>query len=266
MPRALITGATCGIGRALSEALAAHGFDLILLARDGVALDEAAADIATRFSVHCQVVAADLSVPAGQERAARAAREVDVLVNNAGAGLGRWFGETSWADEEQMLALNVIAPARLLHAALPGMQRRGYGRILNVSSVAGSGPAWQGATYGASKAYATRLTEDLAYSYALRKGPVALTALVLGHVDTQFHARAKLPPSPALLTLHAPWVAERAVRVLLRRRPPVRYVPAARYRVLEWALYHLPHRLMVLPYLADDLSRGNGGRTALRDG
>ncbi|MGK5547101.1 SDR family NAD(P)-dependent oxidoreductase [Streptomyces sp. URMC 127] len=255
MPRALVTGAGRGVGRALSEALAARGFDLTLLARDEAALGAAAGEIGARFEVHCDVMAEDLADPAGLERAAVAAREADVLVNNAGAGLGRWFGATEWADEQHMLALNVIAPARLLHAALPGMQRRGFGRVLNVSSVAGSGPAWQGATYGASKACITRLTEDLAYSRAMRSSPVAVTALVLGHVDTEFHERAGLPPPPRLLTLRAQWVAERAVRVLLRRRPPVRYVPAARYHVLERALHHLPHRLMTLPHLADDLSR-----------
>jgi short-subunit dehydrogenase len=141
-----------------------------------------------------------------------------------------------------------------LHAALPAMLRRGSGRVLNVSSVAATGPVWQGTTYGASKAFGLTLTESLAYSRRLRDSPVAVTALVLGHTTSRFHELAGIAPSPPLLTLASPYVAQRAVRAIHRRRPPVLCVPSLRYKLVAGLLRHLPGRLLTLPGLADDFT------------
>ncbi|WP_371574243.1 SDR family NAD(P)-dependent oxidoreductase [Streptomyces sp. NBC_01314] len=124
----------------------------------------------------------------------------NILVNNAGAGLGRSFEYTSWADEQRMLTLNVVAPTSLLHAALPAMLGRGTGGS-STSRRWATGPVWQGTTYGASKAFGLAPTESLAYSRRLRTSPVTVTALVLGHTTSRFHERAGIAPSPPLLTL-----------------------------------------------------------------
>ncbi len=201
-----------------------------------------------------------------------AAHGADILVNNAGAGLGRSFERTTWAQKQHMPALNVVAPARLLHAALPSTLRRGRGRILNVSSVAALGPVRQGTTYGASKAFSLALTESLARSRRLRRSPVALTAPVLGHTVSRFHEVAGIAPSPRLLTLPSPYVAQRAVRAVHRRRPPIVHVPSLRHTLLAGLVRHLPRPLIALPALADDLTShpfpetGPGARAPQSDG
>ncbi|MFE3267628.1 SDR family NAD(P)-dependent oxidoreductase [Streptomyces sp. NPDC059215] len=251
---ALVTGASYGIGADIARALAARGHDLVLVARSAGPLGRLAAALETEYGITARPLTADLSTEAGLEAAAALACEADVLVNNAGAGLGLSFERTAWEDERRMLSLNVVAPSRLVHAALPGMLGRGRGRILNVSSVAATAPVWLGTSYGASKAYALALTESLARTRRVRRSPVALTALVLGHTVSEFHERAGIPPSPPSLTLGSPYVAERAVRAILRRRPPVVCVPSVRYRVLAGLLGHLPHRIAALPPLADDFT------------
>jgi short-subunit dehydrogenase len=254
MSTALVTGASYGIGADIARALATRGHDLILVARSAEALNRLATDLEAHHDITARPLPADLTIEADLERVAAAARDSDMLVNNAGAGLGTSFEHTAWADERRMLDLNVVAPSRLIHAALPEMLRRGNGRILTVSSVAAVGPAWQGTSYGATKAYATALTESFAYARRIRTSPVALTALVLGHTVSEFHERAGIAPSPPLLTLASPYVAEQAVRAIHRRRPPVLCVPSLRYKVLASLLRHLPHRLTTLPGLADDFT------------
>lgn len=252
--KALVTGASYGIGADIARALAARGHHLVLVARGAEHLERLAADLETAYGISARPLAADLSTEEGMERAAVAAADADILVNNAGAGLGLSFERTAWDEERRMLALNVVAPSRLLHAALPGMLARGRGRVLNVSSVAATAPVWQGTSYGASKAYALALTESLAHARRIRTSPVALTALVLGHTVSEFHERAGIAPSPPSLTLASPYVAERAVRAVLRRRPPVVCVPSLRYKLLAGLLRHLPRRLLDLPHLADDFT------------
>ncbi|GAB2745473.1 SDR family NAD(P)-dependent oxidoreductase [Kitasatospora kifunensis] len=269
MTTALVTGASYGIGADIARALALRGHDLVLVARSGEALDRLATGLAAEHGITARPLAADLTIEADLERVAEAACGADILVNNAGAGLNRSFERTTWAQEQRMLLLNVVAPARLLHAALPAMLQRRDGRILNVSSVAAAGPVWQGTTYGASKAFGLALTESLAYSRRLRDSPVAVTALVLGHTTSRFHEVAGIAPSPPLLTLASPYVAEQAVRAMHRRRPPVLCVPSLRYKLVAGLLRHLPRRLLTLPGLANDFTIApsqDTGPTALLPG
>ncbi|MFG2138671.1 SDR family NAD(P)-dependent oxidoreductase [Streptomyces sp. NPDC048650] len=269
MRKALVTGASYGIGADIARALARRGHDLVLAARSGEALDRLAVGLEAEHRIDVRTLHTDLAVEADLERVAEAACDADILVNNAGAALGTSFEHTTWEQEQRMLMLNVVAPARLLHAALPAMLQRGSGRVLNVTSVAAISPVWQGTTYGASKAFGLALTESLAYSRRLRASPVALTALVLGHTTSRFHELAGIAPSPPLLTLASPYVAERAVRAIHRRRPPVVCVPSARYKLLAGLLRHVPRRLLTLPGLADDFTTvayGGAGESAGGDG
>ncbi len=252
--RQLVTGASYGIGADIARALVERGHELVLVARSGEALARLAAGLEAEYGTRTRFLTADLTVEADLERVAEAARGADILVNNAGAGLNSSFERTTWAQEQRMLTLNVIAPARILHAALPSMLQRGHGRILNICSVAATGPVWQGTTYGASKAFTLALSESLAYSRRLRTSPVALTALVLGHTVSRFHEVAGIAASPPLLTLPSPYVAQRAVRAIHRRRPPITYVPSLRYKLLTALVRHLPRPIVALPGLADDFT------------
>ena len=138
---ALVTGASSGIGERLARLLAADGCDLIVVARRAGRLEELAAGLRAAHQVQVEVLAADLTAPAGllavESRLASASRPVELLVNNAGFGLSGPFADVPADGAEAQIRLNVLALVRLTHAVLPGMLKRGHGGVLNVSSVAG---------------------------------------------------------------------------------------------------------------------------------
>ncbi len=186
--RALVTGATAGIGAGFVEALGARGDDLILVARDEQRLEL----LAQRWRAagrEVEVLAADLSDRAGmarvEQRLTDSDRPIDVLVNNAGFGLTQSFIDGDLAAEQAMLDVLVTAVLRLTHAAVPGMVARRNGRIINVSSVAGWIP---GGTYSAAKAWVTSFSEGL--SLELEGTGVHAVAVCPGYTRTEFHDRA----------------------------------------------------------------------------
>ncbi len=190
--RALVTGASSGIGRAIASRLAADGTDLVLVARTVAALEEVAAD-ARRHGVEADVVVADLAD--GDDLATVEARlvghpPVDLLVNNAGFGTYGRFHTLDIEEEQREIAVNVVAPVRLTRAAIGGMLDRGTGSIMNISSMASLQPTPGNATYGATKAFLTAFSESL--HEELRGTGVKVTAVLPGFTHTGFQARAGL--------------------------------------------------------------------------
>jgi len=152
---ALITGASSGIGEAFAEVFAAEGFDLVITARREERLTAVADRLRQQHRNRVDVIAADLSAqdaPAKLcDEIARRGLVVDVLVNNAGYGVPGTFAASPWATQAALLQVMVVALAELAHRLLPGMVDRGYGRIINVASLAAFVPAPAGHTlYAAS--------------------------------------------------------------------------------------------------------------------
>lgn len=248
MSTALVTGATAGIGREFAEQLAARGHDLVLVARDVERLEAAAVELRERHRVEVEVLPADLSDRAQVQRVADrvAARPgqapVDVLVNNAGYGLGTPFVETSVEEEERLLDVLVRAVLVLSHTAARSMTTRGRGQIINVSSVAGfitSG------TYAAAKSYVTVFTESL--STQLRGTGVTATALCPGFVVTEFHERAGIDRGERTgpFWLDAADLVRDALADADRGRAVS--IPSPQYKALVTALRHLPRALVRNP-------------------
>lgn len=229
MPLALITGPTSGIGRSFARRLAQEGYDLVLVARDRTRLDSLAAELGAAHGITCTVEPADLSVRADVERveALIADRPIDLLVNNAGFGLGLGLHRTDVADEQRAIDVLVSAPVRLMHAALPGMIDRHLGDIINVSSVAGFTPR---GTYGAAKAYVTSLSRWANVAY--RSKGVRVLALCPGFVRTEFHGRigADVSGIPAPLWLDADRVVKQGLADL--RAGKAVSIPTRRYRAI----------------------------------
>jgi short-subunit dehydrogenase len=196
MPTALVTGASAGIGAAFCRHLASDGYRLIIVARDTARLAERRATLLALGAPEVEVLAADLTDPAGRrrvaDRLADPARPIDLLVNNAGMAIGVGFVEATQEQILDQLELNVTAVMILTHAVLPAMLQRGHGGIINVASIAGLLPG-RGSTYAASKAWVIAFSEGL--SVACKGSGVRVQALCPGFVRTEFHDRAGIDMS-----------------------------------------------------------------------
>lgn len=255
MARALVTGATAGLGAEFARQLAARGDDLVLVARDEARLAALASELGGRHGVDVEVLPADLAVRADVDRVARRveadAAGVDILVNNAGFGVGAPLLSIDVAEHERALDVMALAVLILGGAAGRAMRRRGNGRIINVASLS----AWttQG-DYSAVKAYALAYSQALAGE--LHGTGVTVTALCPGWVKTEFHARADLGtggvPGPV-------WVdARRCVRECLADadRGAVLSIPTKRWKAAAFALDVAPRPLV--RWLSRRLTRSRG--------
>ncbi len=184
--RALITGASSGIGRELARVFAEHDFDVVLVARRKRALEELAGELKSDYGCRAVVLPCDLTADHAPQRLFDAVRRrrlrIDVLINNAGIALFDDFVAQPVDDQLAMIRLNVVAPTALARLFAEPMVRRGHGRILNVASVAGFQPTPWLAVYGATKAFLVSLTEAL--SVELAGTGVTVTALCPGFTDT----------------------------------------------------------------------------------
>ncbi len=208
----LVTGASAGIGAALARTYAAHGFDLALTARRADRLETLAAELRHAHGIEVIVAPADMADPAARPALlATVGRPVDVLVNNAGYGIGGRYARVPWADLHALLEVMLVAVCELSHATLPGMIERRYGRILNVASVAGLIPGQAGAPlYNATKSFVVRASQSLRQE-TLGTG-VHVTALCPGYTRSEFHdvsgGRKALQSLPGWMWLSAEQVAE----------------------------------------------------------
>jgi short-subunit dehydrogenase len=228
--RALITGASSGIGLAFAQVCAERGYDLILTARRLDRLEAVAHDVTKRYGVNTVVLTGDLADPSAPARLATAIAErslhVDVLVNNAGYGVPGSYASTSWQQQQDFLQVLVVAVAELSHRLLPGMIERRWGRIINVASLAGLLPGVAGHTlYAASKAFIIKFSESLALETA-RHG-IQVSASCPGFTYTEFHdvigTRAQVSKMPQFMWLDAERVARESFDAVMAGVPV--YVP-----------------------------------------
>lgn len=223
---ALITGASSGIGEAFADVFAAHGFNLILAARREDRLRQVAGRLQQRHGIRADVVVCDLSLPAAPQALcdAIAARglQVDVLVNNAGYGVPGAYLASPWERHQAMLQVMVTGLAELTHRLLPPMIERGYGRIVNVASLAGLVPAPAGHTlYAASKALVIRFSEAL--SHEVRGKGVHVTAVCPGFTYSEFHdvtgTRASVSKLPGWMWMDSATVARQGYDAVMAGTP-----------------------------------------------
>ncbi|HEX8027502.1 MAG TPA: SDR family oxidoreductase [Vicinamibacterales bacterium] len=245
---ALVTGASSGIGKAFAELLASKGYTMVLTARRGDRLDTLAAELQQKHGVVTHNIVADLAQPQAPQQIADelAARglQIDLLVNNAGYGVPGSYVDVPWTDHGKFMQVLVTAVLDLTYRLLPGMLERGWGRIINVASVAGMVPAPAGHTlYGASKAFVIRFSEALA-SENSPKG-VNTTAVCPGFTWSEFHdvtgTRDKMNNMPAFLWLNADDVAREGYDAVMKGHSVV--VNGRIYRLLVWLTGAVPRSL-----------------------
>lgn len=189
---ALITGASAGIGAEFARQLAAKGLDLVLVARRADRLEQLAQPLRVRHGIEVHCLEGDLSERDAPERihAELSARGIDVdwLVNNAGASGPNLLEKPGFEQHARFLELMMISVAHLCHLFVPAMRERGYGRVVNVASVAGRIIRPGDHSYGPTKSYLIALSEGM--NGELKKEGVHVCALCPGFTHTEFHAVA----------------------------------------------------------------------------
>jgi short-subunit dehydrogenase len=231
--RALLTGASSGIGEAFADELASVGVDLILVGRAAAALDAVAAR-AHGHGVEALALCADLAVAHDVTRVSSMIAEcdpmIDLLVNAAGAGWVGQFAGSPLAGSIEMMRVNNEALVQLTHAALSRMVQAGRGSLIQISSTASAGPGPGQAIYAATKAFVTSFGQ--AISVELMPTGVTCTTVLPGYTRTRWFERVGIAPDIA----DARWMtAEQVARVAIdaARRGRAVVIPGAgnRWRV-----------------------------------
>ncbi|MFT5711219.1 MAG: short-subunit dehydrogenase [Halioglobus sp.] len=234
---ALITGASAGLGIEFARQLAANSYNLVLVARRREKLEKVADDLRARFGVVVTIVPADLSDPEAPntiyETLIASSIQIDYLVNNAGAAGSDLLEDREWATQQNFFQLMMLSVAHLCHLFIPGMRERGFGRVINIASVAGRIPRAGGCNYGPSKAYLVALSEDL--SVTLHGTGVNVCALCPGYTHTDFHSTAGLEDMkqsmPKWLWYKAETVVEDGLKAVEKGKPI--YLSGRLYRWID---------------------------------
>jgi short-subunit dehydrogenase len=242
MPKALITGASSGIGLELARIFAREHFDLILVARSQDRLHEIAGELRAAHTIAVEVIAKDLSLPEAPVEIHQQAGRVDVLVNNAAFGLYGKFVDFPLADELNMMDLNMDALVALTRLFLPGMIEARSGRILNVASTAAFQPGPLMALYYASKAFVLHFSEAIANE--LEGTGVTVTALCPGPTETGFQERASMQDIPLIRMgmMSAKAVAEAGYRGLIAGKTIV--IPGIKNKIGAQSVRFSPRKLV----------------------
>ncbi|AVC46517.1 KR domain protein (plasmid) [Rhizobium leguminosarum bv. viciae] len=223
--RALITGASSGLGLEFAELLAAQKVNLVLAARRREPMEKLAAELRRKHDVDIVVEPIDLAAPGAAARLKTSLDEkslqIDILVNNAGYGLHGDFLETPIERTTDMIQLNITALTELSYAFGRDMAARGSGQILLVASLLALQPVPSFAAYAATKSYVLAFGEAL--HEELRRQGVVVTSLCPGHTETGFDTAAGAPVSPILrlLTMKPRPVAESGLRALSQGKASV---------------------------------------------
>lgn len=184
--RALITGASSGLGRDMAKYLGKKGFDIIVVGRNKERLDELKNEIKTNV----EVITMDLSKEENCKKLYNDIKDIDILINNAGFGTFGKFTQTNLETEIEMIKTNIIAVHILTKLYMKDMVKKDKGYILNVSSIAGFLPGPLMATYYSTKSYVLRLTQSLQEELHKQKSNVSLSVLCPGPTATDFLSRA----------------------------------------------------------------------------
>lgn len=223
---ALVTGASSGIGEAFADVFAAEGFDLVLVARREERLRAVASRLEQQHGIRAHVMVCDLSrrgaVLGLVTGLSARLLTVDALVNNAGYGIPGVFVASPWDRHDAMLQVMLTSVCELTRALLPEMIARGYGRIINVASLAGLVPAPAGHTlYAAVKAFLIKFTESLSHETSAHG--VYVTAVCPGFTFSEFHdvtgMRDRVSRLPAWLWMDAATVARQGYDAVMAGTP-----------------------------------------------
>lgn len=190
--KALITGASSGIGRDMARILGSKGYNLSLVARNEEELKKLAMELEKRDKIKVEIIATDLSKEENCKEIHNRIHDVDILINNAGFGDCGYFTKTSLDKEISMINTNITAYHILTKLYLQDMVEKNSGKILNVASIAGFMPGPLMATYYATKNYIVTLSESIREELKKENSKVQISILCPGPVSTNFNKVANV--------------------------------------------------------------------------
>ncbi len=214
--KALITGASSGIGRDMARILSKKGYELVLVARDENKLNELAEELQEKDKTKVQVITMDLALEENCNELHRCVSDVDILINNAGFGDCGNFTKTDLNKELNMIKTNIVAYHILTKLYLIDMKAKNSGKILNVASIAGFMPGPLMATYYSTKSYIVRLSEAIREELKKEKSNVQISILCPGPVETNFNKVANVKFHMREASSYS--VAKYAIEKLLKRK------------------------------------------------
>lgn len=210
--RALVTGASSGIGYEMAKILDAKGYELVITGRRSERLNA----LAKELNNHTQIIVADLSKREECLRLFKKAGEVDVVINNAGVGIHGAFHETALSDELSVLDTNITALHILTKLYYIHFKAKGTGYIMNVASSAAFYPGPYFSSYYASKAYVLRLTQALWKEARMEGLNIGISVFCPGPVDTEFNEKARV--NAPLAGISARDAAKHAIRGMFQKK------------------------------------------------
>lgn len=218
--KALVCASSKGLGRGCAEALAAEGVSLVMNARGADALEAAAEAIRGAYGVDVVTVAADITDAAGRAEVLDAAGDLDILVTNAGGPPpGLW---TDWEREDfiQAIDANMLTPIALMKASLPGMQSRGWGRVVNITSMSVKSPIPQLGLSNSARAGLTGYVAGTARQ-------VAADGVIINNLLPGIHATDRA------VALDGPVAEREGISLDEARARRSATIPAGRYGTIE---------------------------------
>ncbi len=241
--RALITGASSGIGLSFARQLAQKGFNLILLARRKERLHAIADELESQHSIHCDIIQADLSKTGDIQKAIESIRsmnDLDMLVNNAGFATFGYFADVPVEKSLGMMNVHLTATVQLTHAAIGGMRQRNRGAIINVSSIGSFVLSPGNVVYDATKSFLNTFSENL--KLEMQDTDIRIQALCPGFTRTEFHEvgdfknydRKAIPES---MWMSPDDVVSLSLKALGKNRRIV-YIPGWKKRFSKWIIMH----------------------------
>jgi short-subunit dehydrogenase len=274
---ALVTGASAGIGAEFARLLAERGADVALVARREERLQALAAELRRAHGVRAVAIGADLADPAAPERiiaeCAHALGAPDILVNNAGYGPREGCLDAPWCETEEFLRVMVTSYVELTVRAVPAMRARGYGRVIQVSSLASFAPETRGSLYGPAKRFLTSFARAVALE--LEGTGVHISASCPGFTRTEFHDvmgnRSHMERLPSWMWSTSRQVAEASWRAVDAGRPVVivgalnRFIAFLAWLLPRWAMNAIsPRAVVARREAAVAAARGDAGANAGR--
>lgn len=236
--KALVTGASSGIGREIAKKLSNMGYDIIAVARDGNKLNELKEELSTKV----EIIALDLDDNESCKELYKTVKNknIDVLVNNAGFGDFGEFTKTDLDKEISMINTNITAVHILTKLFLQDMIKKDKGYILNVASIAGFMPGPLMATYYSTKSYVVRLTQSIYTELKKKKSNVSISVLCPGPVSTNFNNVAGVKFN--LKSMTSKQVADYAIKNMFKHKLII--LPGIKIKISRFLAKICPEKLV----------------------